>query len=421
LTAPPHGIYGFCKNQRYYFLNVLEELDEPGEYWLDFAAGKIYFWPPSDLRKSTVFVSKLDQPLIKISDARGLRLEGFALEAGRGNDVTIEGGEAVTLRASKIRNVGDVGVIVNGGKEHTVERCEISHTGDSAIEITGGDRAALTAAGHRVEDSDIHHMGEWVRTYNPAAKVNSVGNRVAHNAIHDGPHAGILITGNDHIIEYNNIHHLALETGDLGAIYIGRDYTERSTVIRYNYIHELGGVGLGSMAVYLDDCASGITIYGNIFYKLKYGAFVGGGRDNRVENNVFVECNPAIHVDARGLDQRKVWQDMVYVLMKPKAEAMKVLEPPYAAKYPGIGTVLPYLARPGGVPPEGNVIRRNLIQGPGLAVRPPAQPWVLDAGEKVTIEDVLCFKPETGAHRAPAGVPPKPLRLTGSVRERSRV
>jgi len=122
------------------------------------------------------------------------------------------------------------------------------------------------------------------------------------------------------------------------------------------------------------------------------------------QNNVFVECNPAIHVDARGLDQRKVWQDMVYVLMKAKVEAMKVLESPYAAKYPGISTVLPYLARPGGVPPEGNVIRRNLIQGPGLAVRAPAQPWVLDAGGNVAIEDVSFFKPETGAHRVPAGV-----------------
>jgi len=31
-TAPPHGLYGFRKGQRFYFLNVLEELDSPGEW-----------------------------------------------------------------------------------------------------------------------------------------------------------------------------------------------------------------------------------------------------------------------------------------------------------------------------------------------------------------------------------------------------
>ena len=31
-TAPPHGLYGFRTGQRIYFLNVLEELDQPGEW-----------------------------------------------------------------------------------------------------------------------------------------------------------------------------------------------------------------------------------------------------------------------------------------------------------------------------------------------------------------------------------------------------
>ena len=30
-------------------------------------------------------------------------------------------------------------------------------------------------------------------------------------------------------------------------------------------------------------------------------AFIGGGRDSIVENNIFVDCEPAVHVDARAL------------------------------------------------------------------------------------------------------------------------
>jgi hypothetical protein len=404
VTAPPHGLYGFRKDQRYYFLNVLEELDQAGEYYLDVAAGRVYFWPPSEVGKAEVFLSKLAGPMIAVRDGRKLRLEGFTLAYTRGHGVVIEGGESVTLENVRIHHVGNSGVIVEGGTGHRIAKGEIAYTGDSAAEISGGDRAKLAPGNHAVEDCDIHHMGEWVRTYNPAVKVNGVGNRVAHNEIHDAPHAGILLTGNDHVVEYNNIHHLALETGDVGAVYIGRDYTERGNVIRYNYIHELGGVGLGSMAVYLDDCASGISVFGNVFYKVKYGAFVGGGRDNRVENNVFVEANPAIHVDARGLDPRPVWQNMVYETMRPKVRAMKVTEAPYAQRYPAIQTVLPYLAKTGGVPPEGNVIRRNLIYGTGLAIRETAKPFVTDIAENVVVENSSFFTPATGAYQMPAGL-----------------
>ncbi len=416
VTAPPHGLYGFRKGQRYYFLNVLEELDSPGEYYLDAAAGRVYFWPPSNAAGAEVFLSRLDAPVIHLRQTRGLTLDGFSIAATRGHGMLIEGGEGARVVNGKLSNIGNVGVIVEGGRNHVISRCDVSHTGDSAIELTGGDRATLTPGNHRVEDCDIHHMGQWVRTYNPAVKVNGVGNRVAHNAIHDAPHAGILLTGNDHVIEFNNIHHLALETGDVGAIYIGRDYTERGNVIRHNYIHELGGVGFGSMAVYLDDCSSGVTVYGNIFYKLKFGAFVGGGRDNRIENNVFVECNPAVRVDARGIEQTPVWQNMVYQMMKPK-----VLEAPhFLDKYPELRSVLPYFDKPGGVPPEGNTIRRNLIYGDGIVIRQLAQPHVKAVEDNTTLTGRSAFNPVTGAYVVPAGAPhtripfeqigPRPLR-----------
>ncbi|HEU0123622.1 MAG TPA: right-handed parallel beta-helix repeat-containing protein [Bryobacteraceae bacterium] len=405
VTAPPHGLYGFRKNQRYYFLNVLEELDAPGEYYLDVAAGRVYFWPPSDVAKAEVFLSKLDAPVFRVRGAKELTLDGFAVEAARGNGLEIADSTGIRVRNARLRNIGNVGIVVEGGKRNIVQGCSIAFTGDSAIEVSGGDRATLTPGEHQVTDCDIHHMGQWVRTYNPAVKLSGVGHRVAHNHIHDAPHAGILMTGNDHIVEFNNMHHLAMETGDVGAVYIGRDYTERGTQIRYNYIHELGGIGLGSMAVYLDDCASGITVYGNVFHKLKYGAFIGGGRDNRVENNVFISANPAVHVDARGIDPKPVWHNMVYKLMRPKVPDGGI----YFERYPELRAVLPYFQVDTGVPPEGNLIRRNLIYGPGIAIRKPALPYVPTPVDNTTLPDDSGFDPATGAYRTPPGAPHTPI------------
>ena len=49
---PPYHFYGYHENARYYFLNVLEELDRPGEWYLDRQTGMIYFWPPRPARSS---------------------------------------------------------------------------------------------------------------------------------------------------------------------------------------------------------------------------------------------------------------------------------------------------------------------------------------------------------------------------------
>ena len=59
------------------------------------------------------------------------------------------------------------------------------------------------------------------------------------------------------ILEFNEIHDIAKETGDVGAFYIGRNWTCRGNIIRYNYFHHLFGPGLhGVRAVYLDDFSS---------------------------------------------------------------------------------------------------------------------------------------------------------------------
>ena len=86
--------------------------------------------------------------------------------------------------------------------------------------------------------------------------IGGFGQRASHNLIHDHPHCAILFTGNDHLIEFNEIHHIALETGDnAGAIYSGRDYTFRGNRIRYTFVHDTGGVGMGRMGIYMDGTA----------------------------------------------------------------------------------------------------------------------------------------------------------------------
>ena len=104
----------------------------------------------------------------------------------------------------------------------------------------GGDRKKLEAGRNFALNNNIHHFSRWVRTYRPAVYLYGVGHRVAHNRVHDAPHNAVLFWGNDHVLEFNEVYRVCTETGDAGAFYIGRDWTQRGNVIRYNYFHDLG-------------------------------------------------------------------------------------------------------------------------------------------------------------------------------------
>jgi hypothetical protein len=360
VTEPPHGVYGYTKGQRFYFLNVLEELDSPGEWYLDRAAGLLYFWPPEPLTDGDVEVSSLPT-LVTMTDVSYVTLRGFVLENCRADAVQIQGGSHNVVGGCVLRNTGNRAAVIQGGTHHAVAGCDIYDTGDGGVVLSGGDRQTLTPAHLSAENNDIFRYSRWSRTYRPAVSVSGVGNRAAHNRIHDAPHMGIAFGGNDHVLEFNEVYDICKETGDVGAFYTGRDWTTRGTVVRHNFFHHIHGPYThGAMAVYLDDSACGTTIYGNVFYKASRAAFIGGGRDNVVENNVFVECHPSVHLDARAVGWAKGyaapggdWH------MYEKLEAVHHDQPPYSTRYPELANILdddPAL-------PKGNVVRRNVHAG----------------------------------------------------------
>lgn len=375
-TAAPYGLYGFRKGQRFQFLNVLEELDQPGEWFLDGKQGALYFWPPgkekgSRTSEAEALFSLLDAPLLKISGGSNIVVRGVVFEATRANAVEIHGGASNLIAGCLIRNIGNTAVVIEGGRGNGVKSCDIFDTGDGGVSLNGGDRQTLSAGGHFVENCHFQRQGRWSKCYVPAVLMGGVGQRASHNVIHDHPHAAMLFSGNDHLIEFNEIHHIALETGDVGAIYTGRDYSFRGNRIRHNYIHETGGVGMGSMGVYMDDCVSGTEVYGNVFFKVHWAMFIGGGRDHRVENNLFVDCEPAVRVDGRGLDTSPVWRGMVDDYMRKQLAAVPLKL--YRERYPAMKTLDAFYGPPEGpaivnelfkgVPPGNNVIVRNIALG----------------------------------------------------------
>lgn len=371
-VAPPYHGYGYRKGQWFYAFNILAELDSPGEWYLDREAGILYFYPPSlPIEAGRPTVSTADA-LIKIDGASWLSLQGFTFEVARGDAISIAGGERCGIEGCTIRNVLGWAVRIRDGERHFVRGCEIYEVGGGGIELSGGNRKELRASSHIAEGNHIYRCARWYRMYHPGIALKGVGNVARYNLIHDVPHQAISFDGNDHIVEFNEIHDACLESNDAGAIYSGRDWTYRGTSIRYNFFHHISGFqGRGCMGVYLDDMLCGTAIYGNLFYKVTNAVFIGGGRDNLVENNIFVDCVPAVHVDARALG----WASYhVETTMKQRLLAMPYDRGPWKERYPNLAEILD--DEPAA--PKGNVIARNVCAGGRwIDIEEKAEPYLI--------------------------------------------
>jgi parallel beta-helix repeat protein len=356
MTQEPHNFHGYKPGQRYYAFNILEELDDPGEWYLDRKSGILFFWPPAPFDQWRAVVSILPT-IIFLNNVSYVTFQGISIECCRGTAVVVRGGSYNLLAGCTLRNIGNNAVNIDGGLGNGVAGCDIYQCGESGIRLSGGARETLARAGNYAINNQIHDYSQWVRTYQPGIAIYGVGNRVSNNLIYSAPHIAIMLHGNEHSIEFNEIHHVCMETSDAGAFYMGRDYSQQGNVIRYNYFHDLGSAEV--QAIYLDDFTSGTTVYGNVVYKAGRGVLIGGGRDNTVRNNVFVDVKNAIHLDARGLGWANKFFNGADTTLTDRLTAIKYKEPPYSIRYPKLLAL--YDRNP--ALPEGNSIVNNIVYG----------------------------------------------------------
>jgi hypothetical protein len=177
----------------------------------------------------------------------------------------------------------------------------------------------------------------------------------------------VFVGGNDHVFEFNEIHHVCTETDDCGALYKGRNPSCRGNQIRFNYWHDIGSsMGHGNAAVYFDDGDGGDTVYGNVFVRCgepgkgPFGTvFSHGGHGSRAENNVFVDCKRALGSapwdDARWRDALNGGQDCFFI--EKLRHEVDITKPPYTTRYPEL---VGFLDPPPGAP-RVNYARLNLL------------------------------------------------------------
>lgn len=311
--APPYNHYTFRKDHPFAAYNVIAEIDRPGEWAYDPRKGKIYFYPPGNVENATLEFSICKDPLLTLNNTEWITFRDVVFEMGAGEGLRISNSSNINIDHCVIHACARDGIIMEGGNDNTISSCEIYDMGRGGIKVKGGNRETLERSGYLIDNSHIHELSRIDRTYTPGVWVDGVGTTITHCRIHDVPSSAMRINGNEHLVEYNEMYHVVTESDDQGAIDMWGDPTYRGNVFRYNYIHDIGPYGddevnahCGRAGIRLDDAISGNLVFGNVFRNCSGGNFGAvqfhGGKENMVQNNLFVDCSAGISFTSWGYD-----------------------------------------------------------------------------------------------------------------------
>lgn len=285
--------------RRWRAVHLLEELDVPGEYYVDPAAKRLYFWPPRKMGAGTrVVVTGAPRSLLRVEKAGNLVFRGLDFETCFEDAAVVRGCDRVAFERCRFRNIRKKAVTMASCTRCRVATCDVRDTGTGGLAISGGDRRRLAPGGNVVEDTCIRDFSRHCLTYASGVHLDGVGNAVRHCELSGAPHMAVGVSGNDHVFEYNVVSNVCMSSDDAAAFYKGRNPSARGNVLRYNFWSEIGSPrGHGNAAVYFDDGDGGDLVYGNVFYRCGDPGFGGfgtvfshGGHSNVVANCVFVEC-----------------------------------------------------------------------------------------------------------------------------------
>lgn len=317
--------YGVTDGNRIAVVNLLEELDSPGEWYIDSDSMKMYWYPPYEPGSNdTLEIATLYNNFVTMTNVKNVNFEGiefnlnvnndadktmqYAATYLTGNGITLVSCENVNINNCILKNIGTDGLFIYDSKNITADGCIIHNTGYNGVRLKKClEEGTLNDCNVTIRNSIISKAVTDVGDNgNSGIQIESgVGITIENNIIHNMKNAAIRYTGNNHVIKNNEIYNCVNETSDAAAIYAGRSWVEYGTKISNNYFHTIGSEIDDSQAsaVFWDDMHSGNTFENNVVdmgdKKYTSAVKIGGGRDNTVKDNVLVGGNYGVYGEDR--------------------------------------------------------------------------------------------------------------------------
>lgn len=285
---------------RWKAVNLVEEIDMPGEYAVDRKARKLYLMPPKGFSKSSrVELACGGGALMEKDSLRDVEFTGMVFENSCGNGVVLRNCENVVFSNCTFRNIRRIALKLENCRNCTVTDCKVENIGNGGVWVSGGDRRTLARGDNLIEKCLFRNFGIRMENFSYPIVLSGVGNTVRGNTICDGSDIVARFFGNDMLFERNIVSNVCRSVDDAGALYQGYNASARGNVMRENlWIDVASGLGHGVSAVYFDDGDAGNLIVHDRFVRCgdpgrgNFGTVMShGGFDNVVRECTFVDCD----------------------------------------------------------------------------------------------------------------------------------
>ena len=196
-----------------YVYNGMVDVDQPGEYAIDFVNRKLYYLP---LGSAGDYELTVASELVRVVGAENISFSGIDFRGARGAGIVIVNSAGVTFSDGSVTDVGLAAINITGGELCGVSRMELTRAGAGGAMLDGGDRQTLTHSHHFVHSSRIHNVNRRVLNYAPSVAMAGVGQEVRESELYDAPQQAIYVQGNAHSVLDSNIHDVIQECNDCG-------------------------------------------------------------------------------------------------------------------------------------------------------------------------------------------------------------
>lgn len=292
---------------RYSINNLLEEIDVPGEFYLDRNSGNMYFFEnPEHPIEDASFLFDTN-PVIKL-DGSFVTLDGLTVEGSARFGVYMSMNATDNLVTNcEVRNISGYGVDIHGFR-NGVTHCYIHHNGNGGVDISNRGAQTpgywgITPEMNYVTHNHIQDASMLGHNYCPGIKAHGNGNIISNNRLHDFEQAAINWHGVGNTITYNDAYDSCREGGDAGVFYDWPGFTSTGNVLQYNFIHSCYGpeylVNANGdrryfmCAMYTDDCIVGNSLQNNLFYDVYQTWCLHNTRNSTIRNNLTVKADVA--------------------------------------------------------------------------------------------------------------------------------
>lgn len=226
---------GPVQGRRYVYLNVLEELDSPGEYYIDTKTGELYLYARDNLKKENVGVTSfgrnIEEHFIFCDHASYITFRGLTVTLSRTDGFYVKAGREITIDNCDIKNIGRTAVAFGAygyttsyagrgmcavyateymnysgsfidretwetewaAYDHKLTNSRIKNTGSYGVIAGGGDILEVEPANFLIENCEVSYTGLYESVLCMAVRIFGMGTTVRGCSIHHNPASAFFV------------------------------------------------------------------------------------------------------------------------------------------------------------------------------------------------------------------------------------